>query len=110
MKLVVAVVHGEDENELVDALTEREFRVTQLKSQGGFLKQSNATVMVGVEAHQVEDVIETIRRTCRSRRQIVTPGAPPMLSPGEFMIPAPIEISFGGATVFVVDVERYERL
>jgi len=110
VKLVIAVVHGEDERALVESLTEREHRVTQLRSQGGFLKQSNATVMVGVEDAQVEDVLEIIRRTCRSRTEIFNPAPPPILSPGEFVLPMPVEVTFGGATVFVVDVERYERL
>ena len=37
MKLVVAIVHPEDAGALVDALTDKDFRVTRLHSQGGFL-------------------------------------------------------------------------
>ncbi|MEO8251746.1 MAG: cyclic-di-AMP receptor, partial [Chloroflexota bacterium] len=47
MKLVVAVVHSEDAGSLVDALLEKEFRATRLQSSGGFLKQGNATILVG---------------------------------------------------------------
>ena len=49
MKLVIAIVHAEDAGALVDALTDKEYRVTRLHSTGGFLKQSNASVLVGVE-------------------------------------------------------------
>jgi len=49
MKLVIAIVHAEDAGDLVDALTDKEYRVTRLHSSGGFLKQSNASVLVGVE-------------------------------------------------------------
>ena len=49
MKLVIAIVHSEDAGSLVDALTDKEYRVTRLHSSGGFLKQTNATVMLGVE-------------------------------------------------------------
>jgi uncharacterized protein YaaQ len=48
VKLVVAIVHHEDAGPLVDMLLDREFRATRLHSSGGFLKQSNATVIVGV--------------------------------------------------------------
>ena len=58
MKLIVAVVHNEDAGALVDALLDREYRATRLHSSGGFLKQSNATIIVGVEDDQVEAVIE----------------------------------------------------
>ena len=47
MKLVTAIVHNEDAANLVDALLEREYRATRLHSSGGFLKQGNATILVG---------------------------------------------------------------
>ncbi|HYM83488.1 MAG TPA: cyclic-di-AMP receptor [Candidatus Dormibacteraeota bacterium] len=109
MKLVVAIVHSEDAGVLVDALLEREFRATRLHSSGGFLKQTNATVMVGVDEAQVEDVMSVIRATCTSRTQVVNP-MPPIMEPGEFFMPYPLEVEVGGATVFVLPVERFERL
>ena len=57
MKLVVAIVHNEDAGALVDALLEKEFRATRLHSSGGFLKQSNATVLLGVEDAEVDEVV-----------------------------------------------------
>lgn len=109
MKLVVAIVHSEDAGALVNALTDREYRVTRLISQGGFLKQNHATILVGVEEAQVEDVLATIRETCHARTQHISP-MPPIMEPGEFYMPYPVEVTFGGATVFVLDVARYERL
>jgi uncharacterized protein YaaQ len=109
MKLVIAVVHSEDAGALVDALTDKDYRVTRLASTGGFLKQANATVMLGVEEAQVEDVLALIRETCHARSQYINP-MPPLMEPGEFYMPYPVEVSFGGATVFVLDVARHERL
>lgn len=109
MKLVFAVVHAEDAGALVDALTDKEYRVTRLHSTGGFLKQSNASVVVGVEEDQVEAVLELIKETCHARSQYINP-MPPLMEPGEFYMPYPVEVTFGGATVFVLDVARYERL
>lgn len=109
MKLVIAIVHNEDAGALVDALTEKEYRVTRLQSQGGFLKQGNASIMLGVEEAQVEDVLAVIKETCHARTQYLNP-MPPIMEPGEFYMPYPVEVEFGGATVFVVAVERYERL
>ena len=109
MKLVVAIVHNEDAGVLVDALLEREYRATRLHSSGGFLKQSNATVIVGVEDAQVDEVIEIVRENCNARTQVVNP-MPPIMEPGEFFMPYPLEVEVGGATVFVLPVERFERL
>jgi uncharacterized protein YaaQ len=109
MKLVTAVVHNEDAGNLVDALLEREFRATRLHSTGGFLKQSNATILVGVEDDQVDAVLEVIAANCHARRQFVNP-MPPIMEPGEFYMPYPVEVEVGGATVWVLPVERFERL
>ena len=109
VKLIVAIVHNEDAGVLVDALLEREYRATRLHSSGGFLKQSNATIVLGVEDDRVEDAMELIKEHCTSRTQVVNP-MPPIMEPGEFFMPYPLEVEVGGATVFVVPVERFERL
>jgi uncharacterized protein YaaQ len=109
VKLVIAIIHKEDAGPLVDALLEREFRATRLHSSGGFLRQSNASLLVGVEDDQVDAVLQVIRDNCVSRTQVVSP-LPPIMEPGEFYLPYPTEVTVGGAVVFVVPVDRYERL
>jgi uncharacterized protein YaaQ len=109
VKLVVTVVHNEDAGALVDALLEAEHRATRLHSSGGFLKQSNATIIVGVDDDKVEAVLGIVRENCTSRTQVVNP-MPPIMEPGEFFMPYPLEVEVGGATVFVLPVERFERL
>ena len=109
VKLVVAIVHNEDAGALVDGLLDREYRATRLHSSGGFLKQSNATVILGVDDDQVDEVIGIVRATCTARTQVVNP-MPPIMEPGEFFMPYPLEVEVGGATVFVLPVERIERL
>ncbi len=109
MKLVVAIVHSEDAGALVDALLEREFRATRLHSSGGFLKQTNATIMLGVEDTRVDEVIGIVGEQCHARTQIVNP-MPPIMEPGEFYLPYPVEVEMGGAVVFVLPIERFERL
>jgi uncharacterized protein YaaQ len=109
VKLVVAIVHNEDAGALVDALLDREYRATRLHSSGGFLKQSNATIILGVEDDQIEAVLGIIRETCHARTQVVNP-MPPIMEPGEFFMPYPLEVEVGGATVFVLPVERFERI
>jgi uncharacterized protein YaaQ len=109
VKLVVAIVHSEDAGALVAALLDKEFRATRLQSSGGFLKQSNATIILGVEDDDVDEVVGIVRANCTSRTQVVNP-MPPIMEPGEFFMPYPLEVEVGGATVFVVPVERFERL
>jgi len=109
VKLLFAIVHHEDAGSLVDALLDQEFRATRLQSSGGFLKQSNATIMLAVEDEKVDAVLAIIRESCHSRSQVVNP-MPPIMEPGEFFMPFPLEVEVGGATVFVVPIERIERV
>ena len=109
VKLVVAIIHNEDAGALVDGLLEKDYRATRLHSSGGFLKQSNATIMLGVEDDHVGDVMAIIAEHCTARTQVVNP-MPPIMEPGEFFMPYPLEVEVGGATVFVLPVDRFERL
>ncbi len=109
MKLVVAIVQGEDAGQSVHALSSAGISVTRLASSGGFLQQGNATLLVGVDDDRVEQVVQLIRDNCRERNRYLTP-MPPMVEPGEMFMPYPVEVQVGGATVFVLDVDRFERL
>ena len=109
MKLVIAIVHDEDARSLLEDLTKREFRVTKLASTGGFLKAGNTTVLVGVDDDEVDKVMEIIGENCQSRKEMVTSPAPVSGTTGVF-IPYPVEVTVGGATVFVVDVEQFIKM
>lgn len=109
MKLVIAMVQDEDSLELIDSITEVGFRVTKLATTGGFLKSGNTTLLIGVDKEQVQSVIDVIEEICKRRKQIVTTTSPITGNIDMFMS-YPIEVEVGGATVFVVDVDKYIRL
>lgn len=109
MKLILAVVQGEDAAQTTQALANAGVPVTRLHSSGGFLQQGNATLLIGVDDDRVDKVVGLIRENCRERSQYMTP-VPPMVEPGEFFVPYPVEVQVGGATVFVLSVDRFEKL
>jgi len=92
---------------MVDALLEREFRATRLQSSGGFLKKTNATILVGVDESAVDDVIAVIRANCKSRTLAVDP-VPPSGESGGFRI-RPAKVDVRAAIVFVVPIDGFER-
>jgi uncharacterized protein YaaQ len=94
MKLIIAVVQNEDADAVVDALLENDFRATRLASTGGFLRRGNTTIMIGVQDDQVDHVLDLIRQEARSRSQSESSG----------------EVQTAAATVFVLDLEEYQRL
>ncbi len=94
MKLIIAVVQNEDADNVVDALLEAEYRATRLASTGGFLRRGNTTIMIGVQDELVDTVLDLIRGQARSR-QASSSGA---------------AVQTAAATVFVLDLEDYQRL
>lgn len=109
MKLVVAVVQGEDAEHVVNALNEAGFGSTRVASTGGFLRQGNVTLLVGVDDSQVADALRIIRLTCHERTRYLT-AVPPAGAPGEFLMANAVEVQVGGATVFVVPVDSFEKI
>lgn len=109
MKLVIAVVQGSDVERLLEALVSHGLRATQINSSGGFLREQNVTLLVGVEDEQVTAVREIVRQNCHARVRFVNPLMP-IVEPGEFYAPSPIEVMVGGATLFVLDIVRFERI
>ncbi len=109
MKLVIAVVQGEDAQRTSDALTSSGFASTRMTSSGGFLQQGNVTFLIGVEDSRVNEAVQVIRDHCRERSRYLTP-MPPVPDPGEMFMAYPVEVQVGGATVFVVPVDSFEKI
>lgn len=108
MKLVIAVVQDKDGNKLRDALIAQNFRATKLASTGGFLRSGNTTFLIGVEDHRLNQVLDLIKINCRAREQLMTPVVP-LDGSSEPASAYPVPVQVGGATVFVVDILRFEQ-
>ncbi|MGI8608373.1 MAG: cyclic-di-AMP receptor [Candidatus Dormibacteria bacterium] len=109
MKIVVAIMHGDDADDCIEALADRGIPTTRLDSRGGFLHKGNATLLCGVSETQVEALMGILREHSKNRTEILTP-MPPIVEPGDVYVPYPLEVEVGGAVVFVLDVERFEKL
>jgi uncharacterized protein YaaQ len=80
LKLVVAVVPADDAARIIDGLSRMEIGVTRINTVGGFLKKGNATLLIGVDEDKVPDALELVTARAKQRH------------------------------VFVLNVERYERI
>jgi uncharacterized protein YaaQ len=108
MKLVVAIVQDKDSNRLSQALIHSGLRATKLASTGGFLRAGNTTFLIGTENERIDEVLKIINQNCKVREQLVTPSSP-MGGTTDSYIPFPVEVQVGGATVFVLPIERFEH-
>ena len=108
MKLLICVVNSDDAHPLIDALMHDGHGATMISTTGGFLREGNATLLIGVADEEVGDVLKTVKESCHTRTQYVNP-LPPMVESGELYMPTPIEVQVGGAVVFILNVERFEK-
>lgn len=107
MKMITAIVNKEDANAVCNALTKGGFSVTKLSTTGGFLMAGNMTLLICTEDERVDACIGIISQFCKQRTEIV-PGTA-TLGFG-FESAMPMEVTVGGATVMVTNVERFEKL
>ncbi len=108
MKLVVTIVNDRDKNRLTEALLRGGYKFTKIGSTGGFLREGNVTLLIGVEEADLDGCLQTIRDSCQTREQFVNVLPPDAAPVGTFM-PSPVRVLVGGAVVFVMDVDRFER-
>ncbi len=88
MKMLVTIINDEDSECVYGALHEADFSVTRIDSTGGFLRQGNSTLMIGVDDTRVDEAINTINTQC-------SPSVEPIAK---------------RATVFVLNVEHFEQI
>ena len=107
MKMIMAVVSGDDSNAVSAALTKARFSVTKLATTGGFLMSGNTTFHIGVDDDKVSEVIDIIAKHRKKRKQMVPSAG--MMDVGMYSA-FPVEVTVGGAIVFVMNVERFEKV
>ncbi len=108
MKLLLAIVNNDDSAIAASALTERGFFVTKLSTTGGFLMVGNTTLLIGTDDGKVDEVKSVLAKHCTTRKQIPPPTE--SLGRGLRNDSLPREITVGGATVFVLNVEDTIKL
>ena len=87
MKMIIVIVKDTDAEQVTQALTSSDFRVTRIASTGGFLRSGVVTLLIGVDDDRVEAGIQVIREQLGESAS------------GE-----------SRATLFVVPVQRFEQV
>lgn len=107
MKLIIAIVSNDDSHGLSNALNKENFSVTKLSTTGGFLKLGNTTLLIGTPDDQVEKCINIIKEESKQRTELVPSTA--SYDIGRFAS-FPVEVTVGGATIFVMDVSQFIKV
>lgn len=108
MKLVVCIVHNRDKGKILDELIKAGFKFTVIGSTGGFLREGNTTFLIGIEESEKSALLKLIAANCQTREQVVN-VMPIEAGPTGGFMGAPVSVPVGGAVVFVLPVEQFER-
>ena len=103
--LMTAIVQEQDVDVAERALALLEVPVNHLASTGGFLGRRNATLFIGLPEGMEEKALAALRKSCRQRVEylaIPLEGSP-------LPLPTPVPVTVGGATAFILPVERFEE-
>ena len=107
MKMLLAIINSDDAHSVMNHLMEAGFQITKLAATGGFLRAGNVTILIGLEDSRLDEAMDIIRKYSNTRKQII----PTTANLGVGFHPAmPVEVTVGGATVFVLNVEQFEKL
>ncbi len=109
MKLIIAIVQDEDAGRLINTMMKEGYGITKLATTGGFLRSGNTTLLAGVEEEKLDECLGIIENVCKSRKQVVNAGLGSFNSVPMNAGVNGVEITVGGATVFVMDVECFKK-
>ncbi len=107
MKVIIAILNADDASTVIQNLMKSGYSVTKLSTTGGFLRAGNVTVLIGVDESQVQAVIDIIGNYSKSRKLVI----PTTSEAGIYFYPSmPVEVVVGGATIFVLNTDRFEKV
>lgn len=106
-RLAIATVAGSQAEELTRTLVGEGFYVTEIASTSGFFQETTVSLLIGLEARHLPRLLQLIRTLCRPYVRYVPAHMEVAMAEVQ---PLMMEIQSGGATVFVLNVERFEQV
>jgi uncharacterized protein YaaQ len=103
-KLILAIVSNTDANKIQSNLNEESLFNTRLSTKGGFLRETNTTFIIGLNENKIEKALSIIKKYSKTKTQLIPSH---ILNEFDAYYSLPSEVSVGGATVFVLDVEQF---
>jgi len=102
MKLILAMISNDDAQNVIPNLLDDGYSVTTISSTGGFFRAGNTTIMIACEEDKIEQLKEDIKKHTTKRHNVDIADTP---AKGK----GKGTITVGGATMFMLDIDRYEK-
>ena len=69
MKLIIAIIHDEDNDRVSEILNAEDIRATFIASTGGFLRSGRSTLLIGLEDEKVARALQLLRENCTTGKE-----------------------------------------
>lgn len=106
-QIIFISVVGSQAGDLTQQLSENHFYYTKIDSTGGIIQEPTLCLLIGLDKKRLDDLLRIVRRCCKPYRQYIPTTLPTQPGP---ILPPMIEAQVGGATIYSMDVERFEQL
>ncbi|MCS7179127.1 MAG: cyclic-di-AMP receptor [Anaerolineae bacterium] len=106
-QLVIATVAGEQAGDVIRTLVAEGFHVTRIDSTSGLLQEATVSLLIGLDRSRLPHLLERIRTLCSPYIRYLPVHLEVTMAEIQ---PLMIETQVGGATVFVLNVERFEQV
>ncbi len=104
--LVVVIVSGEQVGKLVQQLVKQQFYFTRVDSTSALSPESTVFLLAGIASSRKPALVKLIERCCKPSQRYIPTGL------GNYVVqatPTMIEAQVGGALVYTLEVEHFER-
>ena len=109
-KLCIVIVPDGDGDRLVAALAKMGLGATRVGSSGGFLRRGSATVFSAVHQSRVSELTALLHREFPEVIEPMALASLPFADELEMPSAQVVDVRVGGAVLFVVALERVERV
>lgn len=109
-KISIVIVPDGDGDRLVAALAKMGLGATRAGSSGGFLRRGSATVFCAVHESRVPELAALLHREFPEVVEPMAFASLPFTDELEMPNAAMVDVRIGGAVLFVVPMERMERV
>ncbi len=109
MKLAVVQIKGSRAEALFQGLQQRGFAVDIVSEESYRGEQRRTSALVPVQERYLPDLLRFIEEQGLAVVKMSNPMLP-LVDPAEYHVSSPVPSLDGGATVYILDLSRYERI
>lgn len=105
-QLIILVISSSQLSDLAQALVKQKFYFTQVNSRGGLLSDDQVSLLIGIPTAQHDALLDLVCDCCHTRRTYIPAQTESPMLQGQ---PVMIEALVGGAMVYTLEVDHFER-